>query len=193
MESDAIEGTASVVSPDSARLSPELIPRDADYRGDTLQVTPINASTDPTPDTPVEAPSEPEVSLRQCGVPDKSPSVRTDADISNVLPVGSRASQPSAPVPQPSTLGSQPNSVMESLARIFEEVSPVKGGIDHPPQNAPPVSILYDLPLPPGYKVPLRVSKGDPRPHLPHSPKKKKKRKPKARKILTIVTDRSAN
>ena len=115
VESSAIGGTASVFSPGSARLSPELIPRDADHRGDALQVTPINASTDPTLDTPVEAPSEPEVSLLQCGVPDNPPSVRTDADISNVLPVGSRASQPSAPVTQPSTLGSQPNAVEENL------------------------------------------------------------------------------
>ena len=80
VESGAIGGTASVSSPGSARLSPELIPRDADHRGDALQVTPINASTDPTPDTPVEAPSEPEVSLRQRGAPDNPTSVRTDAD-----------------------------------------------------------------------------------------------------------------
>jgi hypothetical protein len=51
------------------------------------------------------------------------------------------------------------------------------------------VSILHDLPLPPGYKVPPRGFKGDPRPNLSHSSKKKTK----ARKISTIVTDRPAN
>ena len=64
MESGTVGGADSVSSTGSARLSSELIPRDADYRGDVLQAPLTTTSTDLTPDTPVEAPSEPVVSLR---------------------------------------------------------------------------------------------------------------------------------